>query len=207
MSIYITDFPVYKILFGYSYSCSILRKCSNKTDQATSNTYTLSLVDHFENITPSVDEVLKDLIYKNKAGQIELKSNDYVYLKFNRLTYSFHYIPNAKHQCFSRIEDIFSVMKKYYLNTWNELHLFLNLADKTLYSLEEIIHKEMAVYCINSEEYSYDSSYVRIESDYYIYRIMDGEIQNCNIGNPPYYSIKNTLYYLEKFTSNQSTIF
>lgn len=193
------------MLFSFDNVYGIFRGMSG-TDKNNSRNY--ELIRYLEHTSLAPDDVLKDIIYMIRAGEISLEINDVICIKINGAFASFRY-SGMKYQNIEFASRNFLVVQKFlidelqwYISRLHRENRVLSVLDGRTFSVNEIDARKQTLYCIDNE--TFRSAERAITSDYFLYVLKNSVIKESNPYPRPFISIKHALYYFFKYRSKNA---
>lgn len=193
----------YQMLFSFENLYGIFRNNSIKRENICSKDYELIYLQPHENMTQ--EDVLKDLIYLNRSGKVDIHINDIVCIKINGAVSSFRFsgIKNHNPECtkrnFAEIKNFLEAEKSEFVSTIHDENKILSVLDGKVYSIDKIDPAEHTFYCIHDEIFKKNSRSANITAIYSLYFLKNMEIAPSNQFQQPFVTIQHALYFFYKY--------
>ena len=198
----------YQILFGFENVYGIFRSFDSKTAD-TSEEYNLIFFQSHNSLVP--DDVLKDLIYLTRSGEVNIAVNDIVSIKINGSFASYRFSgmknhdPEQSGKNFVEISGFLNKEKSQYIDRIHEDNAVLSVLDGKIHSIKSIDLNSQVFYCIDNEVFGQASRAASIMSDYSLYALNNLAIKVINPYTRPFVSIQHALYYYSKYQKKNAS--
>jgi hypothetical protein len=211
--LYFTDmfnisFARYRMLFSSENMYGIFRANVFSTGIYDSSGFDLTCVKSYNG--NSTEDLLNDVRYFSKAGNISLKINDIICIKLNGCVVSYRFCGvnrwmDKQHEYnYSEVKDFYGNEKIRYIDCLHKEGLTLNVPDGRLYSLDELVDGRHKIYCIDKEVFKPVEMGGIIVSDYSVLMLKGNSIVNANPHSQPFVMISNALYFFNSSLGNDS---
>lgn len=192
----------YEMLFSFENLYGIFRTNEVQKEHICSKNYELVYLKAHENMTQ--DDVLKDLIFLNRSGEVEMQINDIVCIKINGEISCFRFsgIKNHNPECtknnFAEIKGFLDEEKKEFISSLHRENKILSVLDGKIYEIENIDPEKHTFYCIHNEIFKKSSRSANITAIYSLYYLKDMVIAQANPFSQPFVTIQHALYFFYK---------
>ena len=199
----------YRMLFLFENIYGIYRAYSNSNITGESIDYNLYGVYEHDSVAPV--DVLKDVAYLIKSGEVHLQPNDVICIKINGGIVSYEYKGNkifdieTVKKSFSEVPKFLEVEKKRFVSQLHGDNKVLGVLEDREYRLNELEIKNQKIFCIEREVYK-NRNRQSLMTEYSLYLLQGGIIKNINPYSKPFSMIKNALYYYKKKSRGNSLL-
>lgn len=193
----------YKLIFSFENLYGIFRTNEVQKEHIRSKDYELVYLKTHENMTQ--DDVLKDLIFLNRSGEVDMQINDIVCIKINGEISCFRFsgIKNHNPECtknnFAEIKNFLEEEKKEFVSKLHSENKILSVLDGQVYEIGEIDPAEHTFFCIHNEIFKKSSRSANITAIYSLYSLKNMVIAQANQFSQPFVTIQHALYFFNKY--------
>lgn len=193
----------YQMLFSFDNMYGIFRPQTEKdTNPEESGHYELKYVRKHDSVVP--DDILKDLLYLVRAGEITMLINDIVSIKINGAITDYLFLgfrsknPEQSFNNFAVTKGFLTDEKTNYILNLHKSNKILSVLDGKVYSVDDSRLKKKTFFCIDNEVFQSQDRAAQITSDYFLYTLKNFNIREVNPYKKPFGTIGHALYYYFK---------
>jgi hypothetical protein len=191
------------MLFSFENMYGIFRpQTENNNKPKKSEYYELKYVRSHDSVVP--DDVLKDILYLVRSGEITMLINDIVSIKINGTISDYRYLgyrsknPEQSFNNFAVTKGFLTDEKKYYILNLHKSNKVLSVLDGKVYSVNDSRLSTRTFFCIDREVFQSPDRAAQITSDYFLYTLQNFNIKEVNPYRKPFGTVKHALYYYFK---------